>query len=105
MRVRKLQLLLRSGACYAREEGFAHALSCPATDHDFLLSREDLLKYQNHALTFRIVDRIFSQPHRRCASGVAGRMDYKEFVYFILSGGGGCYGVGKQQAACHAPVS
>ena len=31
------------------------------TDHDFLISREDLLRYGNHSLTYRIVDRIFSQ--------------------------------------------
>ena len=29
------------------------------TDHDFLLSRDDLLRYANHSLTYRIVDRIF----------------------------------------------
>ena len=27
----------------------------------FLLSQEDFLRYGNHALTYRIVDRIFSQ--------------------------------------------
>ena len=31
------------------------------SDHNFLLSQEDLLRYGNHALTYRIVDRIFSQ--------------------------------------------
>ena len=31
------------------------------SDHDFLLSREDLLRYGNHSLTFRIVDRVFAQ--------------------------------------------
>lgn len=31
------------------------------TDHDFYIDREDLLRYGNHALTYRIVDRIFSQ--------------------------------------------
>lgn len=31
------------------------------TDHDFLLDKENLIKYGNHALTYRIVDRIFSQ--------------------------------------------
>ena len=37
------------------------------SDHNFLLSQEDLLRYGNHALTYRIVDRIFSQVSR--ASG------------------------------------
>lgn len=31
------------------------------TDHDFRISRDDLLRYGNHSLTYRIVDRIFSQ--------------------------------------------
>ncbi|CAN1270361.1 Serine/threonine protein phosphatase 2A regulatory subunit B''alpha [Linum perenne] len=31
------------------------------TDHDYLLDREDLVRYSNHCLTYRIVDRIFSQ--------------------------------------------
>lgn len=35
-------------------------LGLPA-DHDLLLSRDDLLRYGNHALTFRIVDRVFAQ--------------------------------------------
>jgi hypothetical protein len=30
-------------------------------DHDFLIDKDDLLRYGNHALTFRIVERIFSQ--------------------------------------------
>lgn len=31
------------------------------SDHDFLIDKEDLLRYGNHALTYRIVDRIFAQ--------------------------------------------
>jgi EF-hand domain pair len=31
------------------------------TDHDFFISKENLIKYGNHSLTYRIVDRIFSQ--------------------------------------------
>jgi len=55
------------------------------TDHDFLIDREDLLRYGNHALTYRIVDRIFSQAPRRFVSGVEGKMGYEDFVWFILS--------------------
>ena len=36
----------------------------PPADHDLLLSRDDLLRYGNHALTFRIVDRVFAQVGR-----------------------------------------
>ncbi|PON34745.1 Parvalbumin [Parasponia andersonii] len=31
------------------------------TDHDFLIDKGNLIRYSNHALTYRIVDRIFSQ--------------------------------------------
>jgi len=55
------------------------------TDHDFYIDREDLLRYGNHALTYRIVDRIFSQAPRRFVSGVEGKMGYEDFVWFILS--------------------
>ncbi|XP_022997639.1 serine/threonine protein phosphatase 2A regulatory subunit B''beta-like [Cucurbita maxima] len=54
------------------------------TDHDFLIDKENLIKYGNHALTYRIVDRIFSQVPRKFTSKVEGRMGYEDFVYFIL---------------------
>ena len=54
-------------------------------DHDFLLSKEDLLRYGNHCLTYRVVDRIFAQAPRPFASGVDGRMCYEDFVWFVLS--------------------
>ena len=40
------------------------------TDHDFYINKEDLLRYGNHSLTYRIVDRIFSQV-RKCVSKAA----------------------------------
>ncbi|XP_057439568.1 serine/threonine protein phosphatase 2A regulatory subunit B''beta-like [Lotus japonicus] len=55
------------------------------TDHDFLIDKENLIRYGNHALTYRIVDRIFSQVARRFTSKVEGKMGYEDFVYFILS--------------------
>ncbi|KDD74550.1 hypothetical protein H632_c1234p1, partial [Helicosporidium sp. ATCC 50920] len=54
-------------------------------DHDFALTRDDLLRYGNHALTFRIVDRVFGQCARRFASGSTSHMGYQDFVWFILS--------------------
>ena len=30
-------------------------------DHDFLISKEDLIRYGNHSLTYRIVERVFQQ--------------------------------------------
>ncbi|XP_050215827.2 probable serine/threonine protein phosphatase 2A regulatory subunit B''delta [Mercurialis annua] len=55
------------------------------TDHDFLIDKENLIRYGNHGLTYRIVDRIFSQVPRKFISKVEGKMSYEDFVYFILS--------------------
>lgn len=55
------------------------------TDHDFLLSRDDLLRYTNHSLTFRIVEQIFNGAPRALTSGVADRMGYEDFIWFLLS--------------------
>ncbi|KAG5532954.1 hypothetical protein RHGRI_027265 [Rhododendron griersonianum] len=57
------------------------------TDHDFLIDKENLIRYGNHALTYRIVDRIFSQVcvPRKFTSTIEGKMGYEDFVYFILS--------------------
>uniref|UniRef100_A0A2C9W9J5 EF-hand domain-containing protein n=1 Tax=Manihot esculenta TaxID=3983 RepID=A0A2C9W9J5_MANES len=44
-----------------------------------------ILRYGNHALTYRIVDRIFSQGPRKFTSKVEGKMGYEDFVYFILA--------------------
>ncbi|KAK1409761.1 hypothetical protein QVD17_36290 [Tagetes erecta] len=55
------------------------------TDHDFLIDKENLIRYGNHALTYRIIDRIFSQVPRKFTSKVEGKMGYEDFVYFILS--------------------
>jgi serine/threonine-protein phosphatase 2A regulatory subunit B'' len=55
------------------------------TDHDFYIDREDLLHYGNHALTYRIVARIFDQAGRPFRSKKDGKMCYEDFVWFILS--------------------
>ncbi|GAY60742.1 EF hand family protein expressed [Citrus sinensis] len=55
------------------------------TDHDFFIDKENLIRYGNHALTYRIVDRIFSQVPRKFTSKVVGKMCYEDFVYFMLS--------------------
>ncbi|CAH9097403.1 unnamed protein product [Cuscuta europaea] len=55
------------------------------TDHDFLIDKENLIRYGNHALTYRIVERIFSQVPRKFSSKIEGKMAYEDFVYFILS--------------------
>ncbi|KAF3456758.1 hypothetical protein FNV43_RR01412 [Rhamnella rubrinervis] len=55
------------------------------TDHDHLIDKENLIKYGNHALTYRIVSRIFSQVPRKFTSKVEGKMGYEDFVYFLLA--------------------
>ncbi|XP_071724829.1 serine/threonine protein phosphatase 2A regulatory subunit B''beta-like [Rutidosis leptorrhynchoides] len=55
------------------------------TDHDFLIDKENLIRYGNHALTYRIVDRVFSQIPKKFTSKVEGKMGYEDFVYFILA--------------------
>ncbi|AQK60178.1 Serine/threonine protein phosphatase 2A regulatory subunit B''alpha [Zea mays] len=55
------------------------------TDHDFFIDKENLIKYGNHALTYRIVDRIFSEVPRKFTSKVEGKMGYEDFVHFVLS--------------------
>ncbi|GAB2287457.1 hypothetical protein Dimus_021835 [Dionaea muscipula] len=55
------------------------------TDHDFVIDKENLIRYGNHALTYRIVDRIFSQVPRKFTGNIEGKMGYEDFVYFILA--------------------
>jgi len=55
------------------------------TDHDFLLTRDDLLRYANHSLTYRVVERIFCGACRALSSGVEDRMGYEDFIWFLLS--------------------
>ena len=49
------------------------------TDHDFFIDKENLIKYGNHALTYRIVDRIFSE--------VSFSFCPTNFIFFELSSG------------------
>ncbi|KAG0502129.1 hypothetical protein HPP92_002201 [Vanilla planifolia] len=55
------------------------------TDHDFLIDKENLIRYGSHALTYRIVDRIFAQVPRKFTGKVEGKMGSEDFVYFILA--------------------
>ncbi|KAG6973779.1 hypothetical protein JG688_00003384 [Phytophthora aleatoria] len=61
------------------------------TDHDFLLSPDDLVRYGGHALTRIIVDRIFERGRRPFArvqtltSEEKKKMSYEDFIYFMLS--------------------
>lgn len=54
------------------------------SDHDFLLDKDDLLKYDGHALSRRAIDRIFSEIPTKFTSAVPGRMGYEDFIRFLL---------------------
>ncbi|KAG7395955.1 Serine/threonine-protein phosphatase 2A regulatory subunit B'' subunit alpha [Phytophthora boehmeriae] len=61
------------------------------TDHDFLLSPDDLVRYGGHSLTRIIVDRIFERGRRPFArvqtlsAEDKKKMSYEDFIYFMLS--------------------
>ncbi|XP_017142520.1 serine/threonine protein phosphatase 2A regulatory subunit B''alpha [Drosophila miranda] len=58
-------------------------------DHDLLINQEDLAKHSDHALSSRIVERIFSGCVTRTDSKKGpeeeAKMSYTDFVWFILS--------------------
>lgn len=54
-------------------------------DHDHLIDKEDLLRYSNYSLTYRIVDRIFAGIPRRLTAPEPGKMGYEDFCWFLLS--------------------
>jgi serine/threonine-protein phosphatase 2A regulatory subunit B'' len=54
------------------------------SDHDFLLDKEDLLKYDGHALSRSAIDRIFSQIPAKFTAAVPGKMGYDDFIGFVF---------------------
>merc|ERR1719456_791246 len=54
------------------------------SDHDFLLDKDDLLKYDGHALSRRAIERIFSEVPVRFSAVVPQKMGYDDFIYFVL---------------------
>lgn len=55
------------------------------SDHDLLIDEKDLMRHNNHALSSRIVKRLFSGCVTRGPTYVDGKMSYPEFVWFLLS--------------------
>ncbi|XP_072180657.1 serine/threonine-protein phosphatase 2A regulatory subunit B'' subunit delta-like [Diadema setosum] len=56
------------------------------TDHDLYIDKRDLARHQDHALSSRMIDRIFSPGTVLSSASVReGRMSYYEFVWFLLS--------------------
>jgi serine/threonine-protein phosphatase 2A regulatory subunit B'' len=54
-------------------------------DHDFLIDKDDLQKYDSHAWSPRAIDRVFQQVGMKFTSGVPNKMGYDDFVWFLLS--------------------
>jgi len=54
-------------------------------DHDLFIDREDLARHNDHALSTRMIERIFSGAVTRGSAQKEGRMSYTEFVWFLLS--------------------
>ncbi|XP_030374245.1 serine/threonine-protein phosphatase 2A regulatory subunit B'' subunit alpha [Scaptodrosophila lebanonensis] len=58
-------------------------------DHDLLINQEDLARHSDHALSTRIVERIFSgcvtRTDNKKAPEDEPKMSYTDFVWFILS--------------------
>ncbi|XP_018415712.1 PREDICTED: serine/threonine-protein phosphatase 2A regulatory subunit B'' subunit alpha isoform X2 [Nanorana parkeri] len=56
------------------------------TDHDLFVDQKDLARYNDHASSNRIIERIFSGAVTRGnAVQREGRMSYAEFVWFLIS--------------------
>ena len=55
------------------------------TDHDSLLDASDLLRYDDYALTSKVVERIIAGYARPLRSGIPGKMGYEDFVVFLIS--------------------
>ncbi|XP_041827990.1 serine/threonine-protein phosphatase 2A regulatory subunit B'' subunit alpha isoform X1 [Melanotaenia boesemani] len=56
------------------------------TDHDLYIDPKDLARYNDHASSNRIIDRLFSGAVTRGnAVQREGRMSYAEFVWFLIS--------------------
>uniref|UniRef100_A0A0X3P8T3 EF-hand domain-containing protein n=2 Tax=Schistocephalus solidus TaxID=70667 RepID=A0A0X3P8T3_SCHSO len=55
------------------------------TDHDLIITKADLLRHNNYAISERMIDRIFSGAVTRGDSFKEGTMTYSEFVWFLLA--------------------
>ncbi|CAH8485737.1 unnamed protein product [Schistosoma turkestanicum] len=54
-------------------------------DHDLIISRNDLARHNNYAISERMIDRIFSGAVTRGTAFKEGVMTYPDFVWFLLA--------------------
>eukprot|EP00731_Ephydatia_muelleri_P030091 Em0021g614a len=55
------------------------------SDHDLFIDASDLARHSEHALTSKIIQRMLSGIVSRDKNSVAGKMSYKDFIWFLLS--------------------
>ncbi|XP_071529769.1 uncharacterized protein [Panulirus ornatus] len=55
------------------------------TDHDLFIDKHDLAKHNERALSWRMIERIFSGAVTRGRLQKQDRMGYQEFVWFLIS--------------------
>ncbi|CAF0908436.1 unnamed protein product [Didymodactylos carnosus] len=55
------------------------------SDHDLFISRDDLAKHNNGAISNKMIDRIFSGAVSNSENMKQGKMSYYEFVWFLIS--------------------
>ncbi|XP_070538327.1 serine/threonine-protein phosphatase 2A regulatory subunit B'' subunit beta-like isoform X2 [Ptychodera flava] len=55
------------------------------TDHDLFIDKKDLTKHNDHAISSRMIERIFSGAVTRGSTQQEGKMSYSEFVWFLMS--------------------
>lgn len=55
------------------------------TDHDLYIDRSDLTRHNDHAISSRMIDRIFSGAVTRGLTQKEGKMSYPEFVWFLIA--------------------
>ncbi|XP_050389703.1 serine/threonine-protein phosphatase 2A regulatory subunit B'' subunit beta isoform X2 [Patella vulgata] len=54
-------------------------------DHDLYIDMKDLYRHNDHALSLRVIDRIFSGAVSRGSTFQEGKMSYTEFVWFLIA--------------------
>ncbi|KAF5404604.1 Serine/threonine-protein phosphatase 2A regulatory subunit B'' subunit beta [Paragonimus heterotremus] len=54
-------------------------------DHDLIISRADLMRHNNYAISERMIERIFSGTVTRGTAFKEGVMTYPDFVWFLLA--------------------
>ncbi|XP_067394888.1 serine/threonine-protein phosphatase 2A regulatory subunit B'' subunit alpha [Emydura macquarii macquarii] len=55
------------------------------TDHDLSINQKDLARYNDQALSTRIIERIFSGAVVRGSDAQEGRMSYADFVWLLIA--------------------